>query len=136
MANTPAQKPATAEARKKARAILEQEDQSFRDFLAKGEDVVGTAQFSASYQKAILGLDMKQTAFSKTDANFTAGNEPTDLLDDWRWNNGNADGLISQFASDGTSPDAPDTETRKDVADCLADLSKADKDADKIANGG
>ncbi|MER6075582.1 hypothetical protein ABT187_43795 [Streptomyces sp. NPDC001817] len=132
---TPSQKPATTEARKKAAAILEQEDQDFRYFLAKGGDVVGTPQFSAWYQKAIVGLDMKQTAFSKADSYFTADNEPTDLLDDWRWNNGNADGLISQFASDGTSPDAPDAATRKDASDCLADLAKADRDAEKIANG-
>jgi hypothetical protein len=133
--STPAPKLATAEARKKAAAILEQEDQSFRDFLAKGEDVVGTPQFSAWYQKATVGLDMKQTAFSNADANFTADNEPTDLLDDWRWNNGNADGAISTFAMDGTSPDAPNAKTRKDASDCLADLAKADKDAEKIGNG-
>ena len=128
-------KPSTAEARKKAAAILEKEDQDFRDFLAQGESVVGTPQFTAWYQKAIVGLDMKQTAFSKADAYFTADNEPTDLLDDWRWNNGNADGLISQFASDGTYPDAPNATTRKDASDCRAALAKADKDAEKIANG-
>jgi hypothetical protein len=132
----PAQKVAPAAARKKAAAILEQEDQDFRDFLAQGESVVGTPQFTAWYQKAIVGLDMKQNAFKKADAYFTADNEPTDLLDAWRWDNGNGDGAISQFASDGTSPDAPDAATRKDASDCLADLAKADKDAEKIANSG
>ncbi|MFD8726161.1 hypothetical protein ACFV2H_51725 [Streptomyces sp. NPDC059629] len=124
----------TAEARKKAAAILEKEDQDFRDFLAEGEPKIGTPQFTAWYQKAVAGLDMQQNAFSKADAYFTADNEPSDLLEAWRWDNGNADGLITQFATDGTSPDAPDAKTRKDASDCLADLAKADKDAEKIAN--
>ncbi|MGW1169690.1 hypothetical protein [Streptomyces sp. NPDC002550] len=130
-----AKKPPTAEARKKAAAILEKEDQDFRDFLAQGEKVTGMPQFTAWYQKAIVGLDMKQTAFSKADACFTADNEPTDLMEQWRSDNGDANSRITQYAMDGTSPDAPDATTRKDASDCLADLAKADKDAEKIANG-
>lgn len=129
-------KPATAEARKKAAAILEQEDQDFRDFLAEGEPKIGTPQYTAWYNKAVVGLDMQQNAFKKADAYFTADNEPTDLLEAWRADNGDGNAAITQFGSDGLSPDAPDAATRKDAADCLAALAKADKDAEKIANGG
>src|SRR3954468_14379766 len=125
----------TAEARKKAAGILIKEDQDFRDFLAKGEDAVGTPQFTAWYQKAIVGLDMKQTAFTKADGLFTAKNEPTDLIQAWRSDNSDADTAISQYATDGTDPDAPNAKTRKDAADWRAALEKADKDAAKIANG-
>jgi hypothetical protein len=128
-------KPATALARKKAAAILEKEDQDFRDFLAQGETVTGTPQFTPWYQKAIVGLDMKQNAFNKADAYFTADNEPTDLLEQWRSDNGDANAAITQYAVDGLSPDAPNTTTRKDAADARAALAKADKDAEKIANG-
>lgn len=130
-----APKPATAQARKKAAAILMKEDQDFRSFLIQGENVTGTPEFTAWYQKAIAGLDMQQTAFSKADAYFTADNEPTDLLEQWRSDNGDANAKITQYAMDGTSPDAPDAQTRKDVADARAALAKADKDAEKIANG-
>lgn len=133
---TPAKQLPIAEARRKAAAILEQEDQDFRDFLAQGVKVTGTPDFTAWYQKAIVGLDMKQNAFSKADSYFTADTEPTDLIEQWRSDNGDADSLITQYASDGTSPDAPDAATRKDAADCLAALEKADKDAEKIADGG
>lgn len=133
-ATTP--KPATAEARRKAAAILEQEDQDFRDFLAEGEPKIGTPQYTAWYDKAVAGLDMQQNAFKKADAYFTADNEPTDLLEAWRADNGDGNAAITQFGSDGLSPDAPDAATRKDAADCLAALAKADKDAEKIANGG
>lgn len=129
----PAQKPATAEARRKAAAILEQEDQDFRDFLAQGEDAVGTPKWPAWDQKAIVGLDMKQNAFSKADAYFTADNEPTDLLEQWRSDNGDANAAITRFA--GTGP-VMDAQSRQIAADCLAALAKADKDAEKIANGG
>ncbi len=78
-------------ARRQAAVILEQEDQDFRDFLAQGEKAVGTPQWPAWNQKAIVGLDMKQTAFSKADAQFTADNEPTDLLEQWREDDGEAD---------------------------------------------
>ncbi|MBD0744178.1 hypothetical protein [Streptomyces sp. CBMA152] len=74
---------------------------------------------------------MKQTAFSKADAYFTAGDEPTDLLEAWRWDNGDADAAIMRFA--GTGPEM-DAQSRKNAADCLAALAKADKDAEKIAN--
>jgi hypothetical protein len=128
-------KPSTAEARRKAAVILEKEDQDFRDFLTQGEKVVGTPDFTAWYQKAIVGLDMQQNAFKKADAYFTADNEPTDLIEAWRSDNGDANAKITQYAMDGTSPDAPDATTRKDAADCRAALAKADKDAEKIANG-
>ncbi|WP_405883647.1 hypothetical protein OG747_36700 [Streptomyces sp. NBC_01384] len=128
-------KPSTAEARKKAAAILEKEDQDFRDFLAEGEPKVGTPQYTAWYDKAVVGLDMQQNAFKKADAYFTADNEPTDLLEAWRSDNGDGNAAITQFGSDGLSPDAPDAATRKDAADCLTALAKADKDAEKIANG-
>lgn len=77
----PTKKLPTSQARKQAAMILKKEDQDFRDFLSKGETVTGTADFTAWYQKAIVGLDMKQTAFNKADAYFTADNEPTDLLE-------------------------------------------------------
>ncbi|MFG2257291.1 hypothetical protein [Streptomyces mirabilis] len=128
-------KPAAAQARKKAAAILEKEDQDFRDFLAEGEPKIGTPQYTAWYDKAVVGLDMQQNAFTKADAYFTADNEPTDLLEAWRADNGDGNAAITQFSSDGLSPDAPDAATRKDKADCLAALAKADKDAEKIANG-
>jgi hypothetical protein len=128
-------KPATALARKKAAAILEKEDQDFRDFLAEGEPKIGTPQYTAWYDKAVVGLDIQQNAFKKADAYFTADNEPTDLLEAWRSDNGDGNAAITQFSSDGLSPDAPDAATRKDKADCLAALAKADKDAEKIANG-
>lgn len=129
-------KVSAADARKKAAAILTKEDADFRDFLAQGESVVGTPQFTAWYQKAILGLDMKQTAFTKADSYFTADTEPADLLEQWRADNGDANAAITQYAMDGTDPDAPNAKTRKDAADCRAALVKADKDAEKIANGG
>lgn len=129
-------KPSAAEARKKAAAILTKEDASFRDFLAQGESVVGTPDFTAWYQKAIVGLDMQQNAFRKADAYFTADTEPTDLIEAWRADNGDANAAITQYAMDGTYPDAPNAKTRKDAADCRAALAKADKDAEKIANGG
>ncbi|WP_019059969.1 hypothetical protein [Streptomyces prunicolor] len=132
---TAAKKPPTAQARKKAAAILTQEDTDFRTFLSKGQTTVGTTDFTAWYQKAVVGLDMKQTAFSKADALFTADNEPTDLLEQWRSDNGVANATITQFANDGTSPDAPNAKTRKDASDALNALAKADKDAAKIANG-
>ncbi|MGR6969003.1 hypothetical protein ACU639_05230 [Streptomyces cynarae] len=131
----PANKPAAVQARKQAAAILEKEDQDFRDLLAQGVKVTGTSDFTAWYQKAIVGLDMKQNAFSKADAYFTADTEPTDLIEQWRSDNGDANAAITQYAEVGTSPDAPDAATRKDAADCLAALAKADKDAEKIANG-
>lgn len=134
--SSPSSKPATAEARKKAAAILNQEDQDFRDFLAEGEPKIGTPQYTAWYNKAVVGLDMQQNAFKKADAYFTADNEPTDLLEAWRADNGDGNAAITQFSSDGLSPDAPNATTRKDAADCLAALAKADKDAEKIANGG
>ncbi|MGW2425264.1 hypothetical protein ACWC0C_39505 [Streptomyces sp. NPDC001709] len=130
-----AKKLPTVEARKKASAILEKEDQDFRDFLTKGENMVGRPQFTAWYRKTVVGLDMKQIAFSKADAYFTADNEPTELIEQWRSDNGDANSRITQYAMDGTSPDAPDATTRKDAADCLAALAKADKDAENIANG-
>lgn len=129
-------KPNMAQARKKAAAILEKEDQDFRDFLAQGVKVTGTPDFTAWYQKAIVGLDMQQNAFKKADAYFTSDDEPTDLLEAWRSDNGDGNSRITQYAMDGTSPDAPDATTRKDAADCLAALAKADKDAEEIANGG
>ncbi|EST24371.1 hypothetical protein M878_30625 [Streptomyces roseochromogenus subsp. oscitans DS 12.976] len=132
---SPTPKQASADARKKAAAILEKEDQDFRDFLAKGEDVVGTPQYTSWYNKAVVGLDMQQNAFKKADAYFTADNEPTDLLEAWRADNGDGNAAITQFGSDGLSPDAPDAATRKDASDCLAALAKADKDAEKIAKG-
>lgn len=134
-AKQPAKKPDTAQARKKAAAILEKEDQDFRDFLAQGVKVTGTPDFTAWYQKAIVGLDMQQNAFKKADAYFTADTEPTDLLEAWRSDNGDGNSRITQYAMDGTSPDAPDASTQRDAADCLAALAKADKDAEKIANG-
>ncbi|MFE5368180.1 hypothetical protein [Streptomyces mirabilis] len=130
-----AKKPATAEARKKAAAILKKEDADFRTFLAKGESVVGTPDFTAWYQKAIVGLDMKQTAFSKADAFFTADNEPNDLIEAWRSDNGDANAAITQYSVDGLSPDAPNAANRQDAKDALGALAKADKDADRIANG-
>ncbi|MFE4549663.1 hypothetical protein [Streptomyces sp. NPDC056785] len=130
----PAKKLPTAQARKKASAVLEKEDQIFRDFLAKGEDVTGTGDFAAWYKKAIVGLDMKQTAFDTADAYFTADNEPTDLLEQWRSDNSEANAKITQYAMDGTRPDAPNTQTRKDASDARAALAKADADADKIAS--
>ncbi|MEU3247769.1 MULTISPECIES: hypothetical protein [unclassified Streptomyces] len=130
-----AKKLPTTQARKKAAAVLEKEDQDFRTFLAKGEDVTGTPEFTVWYQKATVGLDMKQTAFDKADAYFTADNEPTKLLEQWRSNNGEANAKITQYAMDGTSPSAPDATTRKDAADARAALAKADKDAEKIASG-
>lgn len=129
-------KPSAAEARKKAAAILVKEDQDFGDFLTQGEDVVGTPQFTAWYQKAVVGLDMQQNAFKKADAYFTADTEPTDLIEAWRADNGDANAAITQYANDGTDPDAPNAKTREDAADCRAALAKADKDAAKIANGG
>lgn len=128
-----AKKPATAQARKQAAVILEQEDQDFRDFLAQGEKAVGTPQWPAWNQKAIVGLDMKQTAFSKADALFTADNEPADLLEQWREDNGEADSGITRFAND-TGPELT-AASRKDASDVLTLLEKADKDAEKIANG-
>lgn len=132
---TPVKKLTTAQARKQAATILKKEDQDFRDFLAKGEKVTGTPQFTAWYNKAIVGLDMKQNAWQKADAPFTADNEPTTLLEQWRSDNGDANAAITQYAMDGTSPDAPNATTRKDAADARAALDKADKDAEKIANG-
>ncbi|MFF7142259.1 hypothetical protein ACFZB5_13555 [Streptomyces nodosus] len=131
--STPAKKPLTVEARKQAAAILKKEDADFRAFLAKGQNVVGTPDFTPWYQKAIVGLDMQQTAFQKADALFTADNEPTDLMEKWRNDNGAANAAITQFATDGTAPDAPNSKTRKDASDALAALTKADKDADRIA---
>ncbi|MEU6512286.1 hypothetical protein [Streptomyces sp. NPDC046942] len=131
--SAPAPKLATADARRKAAAILEQEDQDFRDFLAQGGKAVGTPDWPAWDQKAIAGLDMKQTAFSKADAYFTADNEPTDLLEQWRADNGDANAAITRFA--GTGPEM-DAQSRQIAANCLAALTKADKDAEKIANGG
>lgn len=134
---TPATKrPPTAQARKQAAAILEKEDQDFRDFLAKGVKVTGTPQLTAWYQKAIVGLDMQQTAFKKADSYFTAANEPTDLLEAWRSDNGVGSAAITQYAMDGTSPDAPNAKTRADAAAALKALGKADRDAEKIADGG
>jgi len=130
-----AQQLPVGEARKKAAAILQKEDQDFRDFLAKGVKATGTPEFTAWYQKAIVGLDMKQTAFSKADAYFTADNEPTDLLEKWRSDNGEANAKITQYAMDGTNPDAPNAKTGRDAAAALAALEKADADAEKIANG-
>lgn len=125
-----------AESRKKAAAILVKEDADFRAFLAQGESVVGTPEFTAWYQKAVVGLDMQQTAFKKADSYFTADTEPTDLLEQWRSDNGNANAAITQYANDGTDPDAPNAATRKDAADARAALAKADGDAAKIAAGG
>jgi hypothetical protein len=132
---TPAKKLTTAQARKQAATILKKEDQDFRDFLAQGENVVGTPQFTAWYNKAIVGLDMKQNAFQKADAPFTADNEPTNLIEAWRSDNGDANSRITQYAMDGTAPDAPNATTRKDAADARTALDKADKDAGQIANG-
>lgn len=129
---------ATAQARKQAAVILKKEDADFRTFLAKGQSVVGTTDFTAWYQKAIVGLDMKQTAFSKADAYFTADNEPTDLIEQWRSDNGDANAAITQYSVDGLSPDAPNAKTQQDAKDALTALTaltKADKDAEKIANG-
>ncbi|MER8011799.1 hypothetical protein [Streptomyces sp. NPDC094149] len=123
------------EARKKAAAILEKEDQDVRDFLAKGVKATGTPGFTAWYQKAIVGLDMKQTAFSKADAYFTADNEPTDLIEKWRSDNGEANAKVTQYAMDGTSPDAPNAKTRRDAAAAFSALEQADKDAKTIASG-
>ncbi|MFF4911264.1 hypothetical protein ACFY2T_41095 [Streptomyces sp. NPDC001260] len=128
-------KPSIGEDRKKAASILENEDQDFRDFLAKGVKATGTAEFTAWYQKAIVGLDMKQTAFSKADAYFTADNEPTDVLEKWRSDNGEANSKITQYAMDGTSPDAPNAKTRRDAAAALSALEQADRDAEKLASG-
>jgi hypothetical protein len=128
-------KPSTAQARKQAAVILKKEDADFRTFLAKGQSVVGTPDFTAWYQKAIVGLDMKQTAFSKADAYFTADNEPTDLIEQWRSDNGDANAAITQYSVDGLSPDAPNAKTQQDAKDALTALAKADKDADRIANG-
>ncbi|MGW3159440.1 hypothetical protein [Streptomyces sp. NPDC001089] len=130
-----ARKLSTAQARKTAAAVLEKEDQVFLDFLAKGEDVTATPDFTAWYEKAIVGLDMKQTAFDRADAYFTADNEPTDLLEQWRSDNGEANAKITQYAMDGTSPDVPNAHTRKDASDARTALAKADTDADKIASG-
>ncbi|MEV7691565.1 hypothetical protein ACFW1F_24175 [Streptomyces bungoensis] len=55
-----AKKLPTAQARKKAAAILLKEDADFRAFLAKGESVTGTPQFTAWYQQAIVGLERKR----------------------------------------------------------------------------
>ncbi|MCI3277631.1 hypothetical protein [Streptomyces cylindrosporus] len=126
----------TAQARKKAAAILEKEDQDFRDFLAKGQDVVGTLDFTPWYKQAIVGLDMKQTAFNKAEAYLSDGNEPTSLLEKWRDDNGDGNAAITQFAVDGLSPDAPDEKTRKDASDALGALAKADEDAEGIAGSG
>ena len=134
-AASPAAKPATAAARKQAAAILKAEDQRFRDQLAKGQRVVGTPDFTAWYQTAIVGFGTDQAAFKRADALFTADNEPTDLLEAWRWHNGNADGAISTFAQDGTAMDAPDAKTRQDAKDALAELAKADSAADRLAAG-
>ncbi|MFJ8345044.1 hypothetical protein ACIQ9J_01445 [Streptomyces sp. NPDC094153] len=132
----PAKKPPTAEARKQAAAILKKEDADFRAFLTEGQDAVGTPDFTDWYQKAIVGLDMQQTAFQKADALFTAKNEPTALMEAWRTDNASANAAITQFATDGTAPDAPNSKTRKDASDALKALEKADKDAEQIANGG
>ncbi|MCX4617290.1 hypothetical protein [Streptomyces mirabilis] len=78
---------------------------------------------------------MKQTAFSKADAYFTADNEPTDLIEQWRSDNGDANAAITQYSVDGLSPDAPNAKTQQDAKDALTALTKADKDAEKIANG-
>ncbi|MDF3300143.1 hypothetical protein [Streptomyces tropicalis] len=131
----PAKKLPTAQAQKEAAAVLEKEDQDFRDFLAEGIKVTGALQYTAWYQKAIVGLDMQQNAFTKADSSFTDANEPMDLLEQWRTDNSEADSRITQYAMDGTHMDAPNATTRKDAADCLAALAKADKDAEKIANG-
>lgn len=133
---TAAKKLPTAQAQKKAAAVLEKEDADFRTFLTQGESVVGTPKFTAWYQKAIVGVDMQQNAFKKADAYFTASNEPTALMEQWRSDNGDANTKITQYAQDATSPDAPNAKTRKDAAECLSGLAKADKDAEKIANGG
>ena len=88
------------------------------------------------YEAVTADWTKQQNAFKKADAYFTADNEPTDLLEAWRADNGDGNAAITQFSSDGLSPDAPNAKTRKDAADCLAALAKADKDAEKIANGG
>ncbi|WP_055588661.1 hypothetical protein [Peterkaempfera griseoplana] len=124
-----------AAARKQAAKILKAEDQRFRDQLAKGQRLVGTPGFTSWYQVAILGFGTKQEAFRKADGLFTADNEPTDLIEAWRTDNGNADGAIIQFAQDGTAMDAPNAQTRQDARDALAALVKADKDASRIAAG-
>ncbi|MFJ6215033.1 hypothetical protein ACIQGZ_17110 [Streptomyces sp. NPDC092296] len=128
-------KPPTAEARKQAAAILKAEDQRFRDQLAAGERVVGTVDFTAWYKKAIRGFGTKQEAFAKADALFTAENEPSDLIEAWREHNGDADAAITTFAEEGTAMDAPNAKTRAAAKEALADLAKADRDADRIAAG-
>ncbi|MFB6955465.1 hypothetical protein ACFCYB_00155 [Streptomyces sp. NPDC056309] len=130
----PAKKPPTAEARKQAAAILKKEDANFRAFLTKGQNALGTPGFTDWYQKAIVGLDMQQTAFQKADGLFTAENEPTALMEAWRTHNAEANTSITQFAMDA-GPE-PDAKTRKDASDALRALEKADKDAERIANGG
>lgn len=131
-ANVPAQ--ASAADRQAAAAILRGDDQHYRDELAKGQSLLGTPAYTAWYQ-AILTDTRYMPDFSKADKHFTADNEPTDLIEQWRSDNGDGASAVVQFAIDGLSSDAPNAATRKDAADALAGLGKADADAVKIAAG-
>ncbi|MDJ0346733.1 hypothetical protein [Streptomyces sp. PH10-H1] len=125
---------ASAADRQAAAAILTADDQHYRDELAKGQSLLGTPAYTAWYQ-ALLTDTRYMPDFSKADKHFTADNEPTDLIEQWRSDNGDGASAVVQFAVDGLSSDAPNAATRRDATDALAGLAKADADAAKIAAG-
>lgn len=116
-----------------AAAILLADDEHYRGEIAAGPPVLGTPAFTAWWQTASTDVQNEQD-FSKADAYFTADNEPTDLLEAWRTDNGNAVTDVYQFASAelkaGPGPATAEMHTWELAFQ--ADIAKADADAKKL----
>jgi hypothetical protein len=110
-----------------AAAILASDDEHYRREIAAGPPVLGTPAFTAWWQKASTDTQ-NMDDFGKADAYFTADNEPTDLLEAWRTDNGQAVTDLYQFAAAehmaGPGPATADMKRWEDAFN--VDMAKAD----------
>jgi hypothetical protein len=144
--SAPAQKLPTAEARKKAAAILRANDAYYQQEFNNGVTVIlnrGSANsfpaFRAWDEKAATDVQPGMDAFKKADAYFTADDEPASISD-WQGDNGTLSADIAQLASDGLGVGGPDDATyRQKVQDDASkfphDFQVAEADVDKVAAG-
>lgn len=116
-----------------AGAVLLADDDHYRQVIASGPHVPGTRAFIAWWQKASTDVQWHDD-LAKAQAYFTADNEPVDLIEAWRNDNGNAVTDVYAFAAAklAAGPGPVTAEMRKQEVAFQADIAKADADARKL----
>lgn len=127
----PATRLAPARARSDAAAVLEADDNHYRQELTTGEQLLGTPGFAAWSARTLADTaDRADTA--RADAAFTASDQPPALIP-WRADNGEGVAAVQQFARDGAGGGS--IAGRTDAANALTYLADADQLAQQVRAG-